>query len=51
MMPFLEFYNEPLSDAVEMDKDFANYKSNEGDTPTLNSKFSFMRYVPFLAAI
>lgn len=26
-LPFSEFYNEPLSDVVEMDKDFANYKS------------------------
>lgn len=42
-LPFSEFYNEPLSDAVEMDKDFANYKSNEGDVGP-NSKFSFMRY-------
>lgn len=25
-IPFAEFYNEPLSDAVEMDRDFANYK-------------------------
>ncbi|XP_054260809.1 ubiquitin-protein ligase E3A [Macrosteles quadrilineatus] len=44
-LPFSEFYNEPLSDAVEMDKDFANYKSSEGDSSTSpNSKFSFMRY-------
>ncbi|XP_017772086.1 PREDICTED: ubiquitin-protein ligase E3A isoform X2 [Nicrophorus vespilloides] len=39
-LPFSEFYNEPLSDVVEMDKDFANYK---GDI----HKFSFMRY-PFI---
>jgi len=26
-IPFEEFYNEPLSDSVEMDKDFTNYKS------------------------
>lgn len=36
--PFTDFYNEPLSDAVEMDKDFAYYKS---DQPM---KFSFMNY-------
>ncbi|KAK4883149.1 hypothetical protein RN001_006468 [Aquatica leii] len=36
-LPFSEFYNEPLSDAVEMDRDFANYKSESG-------KFSFMNY-------
>lgn len=29
-LPFSEFYNEPLSDAVEMDRDFANYKSELG---------------------
>lgn len=28
LIPFQEFYNEPLSDAVEMDKDFAYYKSD-----------------------
>lgn len=38
-LAFEEFYNELLSDAVEMDRDFANYKS-EG-------KFSFMNY-PFI---
>ncbi len=26
-IPFSEFYNEPLSDAIEMDKDYTNYKS------------------------
>lgn len=36
-LPFTEFYNELLSDAVEMDRDFANYKSELG-------KFSFMNY-------
>ncbi|XP_076252231.1 ubiquitin protein ligase E3A isoform X2 [Rhynchophorus ferrugineus] len=39
-LPFSEFYNEPLSDAVEMDRDFANFKSELG-------KFSFMNY-PFI---
>lgn len=29
-LPFSEFYNEVLSDTVEMDKDFANYKSESG---------------------
>lgn len=29
-LPFSEFYNEPLSDTVEMDRDFANYKSESG---------------------
>ncbi|CAH1114233.1 unnamed protein product [Psylliodes chrysocephalus] len=39
-IPFSEFYHEPLSEAVEMDRDFANYKSETG-------KFSFMHY-PFI---
>ncbi|CAH0558670.1 unnamed protein product [Brassicogethes aeneus] len=39
-LPFSDFYNEPLSEAIEMDKDFANYKSDHG-------KFSFMDY-PFI---
>ncbi|KAJ8958329.1 hypothetical protein NQ318_017475 [Aromia moschata] len=39
-LPFTEFYNELLSDTVEMDRDFANYKSELG-------KFSFMHY-PFI---
>lgn len=37
LLPFEEFYNEPLSDQLEMDRDFAYYKS-EGN------KFSFMNY-------
>ncbi|KYQ55296.1 Ubiquitin-protein ligase E3A [Trachymyrmex zeteki] len=37
-IPFTDFYNEPLSDAIEMDKDFAYYKSEEPQ------KFSFMNY-------
>ncbi|CAH1174272.1 unnamed protein product [Phaedon cochleariae] len=39
-VPFEEFYNELLSDTVEMDRDFANYKSESG-------KFTFM-YYPFI---
>lgn len=26
-LPFEEFYNEPLSDAIEMDNDYLNYKN------------------------
>lgn len=26
-IPFEEFYNEPLSDAIEMDNDYLNYKN------------------------
>lgn len=38
LISFIDFYNEPLSDAVEMDKDFAYYKSEQP------MKFSFMNY-------
>lgn len=42
-LPFEEFYNEPLSDTIEMDKDFTHYKTelNPG------KKFSYLRY-PFV---
>ncbi|ENN82993.1 hypothetical protein YQE_00643, partial [Dendroctonus ponderosae] len=39
-LPYSDFYNEPLSEMVEMDRDFANFKSELG-------KFSFMNY-PFI---
>ncbi|KAL7303182.1 hypothetical protein TKK_0004385 [Trichogramma kaykai] len=38
LIPLTDFYNEPLSDAVEMDKDYAYYKSEQP------KKFSFMNY-------
>lgn len=38
-LPFSEFYNEPLSDAIEMDRDFAYYKSE-----LEQRKFSFMNH-------
>lgn len=37
-LPFNDFYNETLSEAIEMDKDFAYYKSEQP------KKFSFMNY-------
>ncbi|GFR22660.1 ubiquitin-protein ligase E3A [Trichonephila clavata] len=37
LLPFEAFYNEPLSDLLEMDRDFAYYKTEGG-------KFSFMNY-------
>lgn len=45
-IPFHEFYNEPLSDTVEMDKDFAYYKSDIPTSVEFNKakKFSFMNY-------
>lgn len=36
-LPFSEFYNEVLSDTVEMDRDFANYRGETGMTPLLYS--------------
>lgn len=45
ILPFSEFYNEPLSDAVEMDKDFAYYKSEDP------MKFSFMNYAFILTPV
>ncbi|XP_060524478.1 ubiquitin-protein ligase E3A isoform X2 [Cylas formicarius] len=43
-LPFSDFYNELLSDTVEMDRDFANFKSELG---IFSGKFSFMNY-PFI---
>ncbi|KAL0839387.1 hypothetical protein ABMA28_016116 [Loxostege sticticalis] len=42
-LPFEEFYNEPLSDTIEMEVDFANFKTE------INSgkKFTFLKY-PFI---
>ncbi|XP_023210591.1 ubiquitin-protein ligase E3A-like [Centruroides sculpturatus] len=37
VIPFEEFCNDPLSDQIEMDRDFANYKTEAG-------RFSFMNY-------
>ncbi|XP_049865182.1 ubiquitin-protein ligase E3A isoform X2 [Pectinophora gossypiella] len=42
-LPFDEFYNEPLSDTIEMDIDFANYKTEI----TNGKKFAFLKY-PFI---
>ncbi|CAK1551648.1 unnamed protein product [Leptosia nina] len=42
-LPFEEFYNEPLSDTIEMDVDFANYKTDTSG----GKKFSFLKY-PFI---
>ena len=48
-VPFVDFYNEPLSDAVEMDRDFA-YFAAAADSPSVSSnaiKVSFMNF-PFI---
>lgn len=41
LIPLLEFYDDFLSDQLEMDRDFAYYKAGSGD------KFSFLNY-PFI---
>lgn len=61
-LAYSEFYNEPLSDMVEMDRDFANFKSELGwlmdytfsavvtkgfNLGIYSGKFSFMNY-PFI---
>ncbi|XP_037037747.1 ubiquitin-protein ligase E3A isoform X1 [Bradysia coprophila] len=39
-VPFEDFYNDPLSDSIEMDTDYLNYKSRKLDS----LKFSYMLY-------
>lgn len=43
-LPFSEFYNEPLSDVVEMDRDFANYKSESGKFKSTMSKITITKH-------
>ncbi|CAH2232624.1 jg6579 [Pararge aegeria aegeria] len=43
-LPFEEFYNEPLSDTIEMDIDLANCKT---EIDEIGNKFSFLKY-PFI---
>ncbi|XP_026746335.1 ubiquitin-protein ligase E3A [Trichoplusia ni] len=45
-LPFEEFYNEPLSDTIEMDIDFGNYKTEISK----GKKFAFLRY-PFILTV
>lgn len=40
-IPFEEFYNHPLSDAIEMDQDYLNYKNSTG-------KFLLHSHSPFM---
>ncbi|XP_013138521.1 PREDICTED: ubiquitin-protein ligase E3A [Papilio polytes] len=42
-LPYEEFYNEPLSDNIEMDIDFASYKTDVNSA----TKFAFLNY-PFI---
>lgn len=57
LLPFLEFYNEPLSDAIEMDRDFGYYRASEELAAETHEcgpsaryvKFSFMYYAFILS--
>ncbi|XP_073842079.1 ubiquitin protein ligase E3A isoform X2 [Musca autumnalis] len=42
LVPFEEFYNEPLSDAIQMDRDYLSYKNLSLDP--MGNHFSFMLY-------
>jgi len=46
LIPLEEFYNEPLNETIEMDKDFANWKMPEHNFSD-KTKFSFMSH-PFI---
>ncbi|XP_055705986.1 ubiquitin-protein ligase E3A isoform X2 [Phlebotomus papatasi] len=43
-LPLSEFYNESLSDTIEMDYDYLNYKNMHMDEKNMNRKFCFMLY-------
>uniref|UniRef100_A0A1B0BD53 Ubiquitin-protein ligase E3A n=1 Tax=Glossina palpalis gambiensis TaxID=67801 RepID=A0A1B0BD53_9MUSC len=44
LVPFEEFYNEPLSDAIQMDRDYLSYKNLSLDPLGEDNHFSFMLY-------
>lgn len=49
-VPFADFYNEPLSDVVEMDRDFAYFAAASESPASVSSnslKISFMNF-PFI---
>lgn len=48
LMPFEEFYNETLSDNVEMAHDYLNYTKNSMNLSEPNSHFSFMLGYSFI---
>lgn len=39
-IPFEEFYNEPLSDAIEMDNDYLYYKNRQGGMYRVTLKYN-----------
>jgi len=47
LIPTEEFYNEPLNETIEMDRDFAYWKMPEQAAATEKAKFSFMDH-PFI---
>jgi len=47
LIPLEEFYNEPLNENVEMDRDFAYWKERSDQLNFEKSKFSFMSH-PFI---
>jgi ubiquitin-protein ligase E3 A len=47
LIPTEEFYNEPLNDTIEMDRDFAYWKMPEQAAAAERNKFSFMAH-PFI---
>lgn len=42
VIPFPDFYNEPLSDVIEMDKDYTHFKNRDS-----SNRFSFLNH-PFI---
>uniref|UniRef100_A0A1I8N8Z9 Ubiquitin-protein ligase E3A n=1 Tax=Musca domestica TaxID=7370 RepID=A0A1I8N8Z9_MUSDO len=44
LVPLEEFYNEPLSDAIQMDRDYLSYKNLSLDLAGEGNHFSFMLY-------
>uniref|UniRef100_A0A1I8Q7M5 Ubiquitin-protein ligase E3A n=1 Tax=Stomoxys calcitrans TaxID=35570 RepID=A0A1I8Q7M5_STOCA len=44
LVPYEEFYNEPLSDAIQMDRDYLSYKNLSLDPTGEDNHFSFMLY-------
>ena len=44
IIPFEEFYNDSLCDAIEMDKDYLCYRNYVSGERNISSKFTFMMY-------
>lgn len=48
LIPFEEFYNDPLSEAIEMDQDYLNYKNSSGELSYSIHFFSIMGLMDIL---